>query len=135
MANEKEYKGLARSLRILYTIVGSPYFYTKKRLAERYDVDESTITRDFIAFENAGFELDFDERYRYALSAEKKYDNLKSLLVFSPKEEDILTEALRLFGANDKAVEKLQNKLSRVYDISKMHNTFDKNFLKLKNRK
>ena len=129
MAKEKEYMGRTRSLRILFAIVESPYFYTIKRLAERYEVDESTITRDFLAFENAGFGLDYDERYRYALSAEKKYDSLKSLLVFSPKEEEILTEALRSFGANDKAVEKLQNKLSRVYDISKMHNTFDKNFL------
>jgi predicted DNA-binding transcriptional regulator YafY len=126
---EKEYIGLARSLRILRTIVESPYFYTKKRLADQYEVDESTITRDFEAFKNAGFDVDFDERYRYALSAEKKYDNLKSLLVFSSKEEEILTTALQKLGINNKAIANLQNKLSRIYDASKMHNTFDKNFL------
>ena len=126
---EKEYIGLARSLRILRAIVESPYFYTKKKLAERYEVDESTITRDFKAFENVGFELDYDERYRYAVSAEKKYDYLKSLLVFSSKEEDILTTALQKLGLNNNTIENLQKKLSRIYDASKMHNTFDKNFL------
>jgi predicted DNA-binding transcriptional regulator YafY len=129
MANEKEYTGRIRSLRILFTIVEAPYVYTKKRLAEKYEVDESTITRDFEAFKSAGFDLDYDERYRYALSAEKKYDNLKSLLVFSSKEEEILTTALQKLGINNKAIENLQNKLSRIYDASKMHNTFDKNFL------
>ena len=129
MASEKEYTGRVRALRILFTIVSSPYTYTRKRLAEMYEVDESQVKRDFEAFKSAGFELDYDERYRYALVAEKKYDNLKSLLIFSAKEEDILTEALRMLGTNDKAVKKLQDKLSRIYDVSKMHNTFDKNFL------
>ena len=129
MANEKEHLGRERSLRILCTIVEKPFFYTKKRLAEIYDVDESTIGRDFKAFENVGFELSRDERNRYGLGVDKKYDSLKSLLVFSSKEEDILTNALQSLGSNDKAVENLQKKLSRIYDASKMHNTFDKNFL------
>ena len=34
--------------------------------------------------------------------------SLKALLVFTPKEEDILTSALQNLGTNDKAVEKLQ---------------------------
>jgi len=126
---EKEYNGLTRSLRILRTVVESPYFYTKKKLAERYEVNESSITRDFRAFENVGFELHFDERYRYALSAEKKYEHLKNLLVFSTKEEEILTTALQKLGLNNTTIENLQKKLSRIYDASKMHNTFDKNFL------
>ena len=129
MASDKEYTGRQRSLRILFAIVENPYFYTLKRLAERYEVDESTIKRDFEAFKTAGFDLDFDERYRYALSAEKKYENLKSVLIFSQKEEDILNEALRQLGANNRDVEKLRLKMSRIYDVSKMHNTFDKNFL------
>ena len=129
MSTEKEYLGRTRSLRILFAIVAAPYVYTKKRLADIYNVDVSTITKDFDAFESAGFELDHDERFRYALVAEKKYESLKSLLVFSPKEEDILTTALQQLGLNNKAVENLQTKLSRIYDVSKMNNTFDKNFL------
>jgi predicted DNA-binding transcriptional regulator YafY len=129
MTNEKEFTGRTRSLRILFSIVQSPFIYTIKRLAEKYEVDDSTIKKDFEAFRNAGFDLAFDKYYRYALSAEKKYDNLKELLVFSKKEEDILTAALQTLGTNNKAVEKLQKKLSRVYDVSKMNNVFDKNFL------
>ncbi len=129
MAKDKQYTGRTRALRILYTIVGSPYIYTIKRLAETYEVDESQIKRDFEAFKTAGFELDFDDNYRYALVAEKKYDNLKSLLVFTPKEEELLNDILKTLEKQGKSVEKLQNKMSRLYDVSKMHNTFDKNFL------
>ena len=129
MATEKEYTGRTRSLKILFTIVESQFTYTIKRLAERYEVDESTIRRDFEAFKAAGFDIEPDERFRYGLSAEKKYESLKSLLVFTPKEEETLTDALRNLQSQGKSVEKLQNKLSRIYDVSKMHNTFDKNFL------
>jgi predicted DNA-binding transcriptional regulator YafY len=129
MSNEKEFKGRERSLQILFAIVESPFRYTIKQLAEQYEVDESTIKKDFKAFRNARFDLVFDKHYRYALSAEKKYDNLRELLIFTKKEEDILTAALQKLGTNDKAVEKLQKKLSRVYDVSKMNNVFDKNFL------
>lgn len=50
MATEKEYTGRTRSLKILFTIVESPFVYTIKRLAEKYDVDVSTIKMDFEAF-------------------------------------------------------------------------------------
>ena len=103
MASEKEYTGRTRSLKILFTIVESPYTYTIKRLAERYEVDESTIRRDFEAFQSAGFDIDHDARFRYGLSAEKKYDNLKSLLIFTPKEEEALTDVLRLLAAQGKS--------------------------------
>ena len=129
MATEKEYTGRQRALRILFAIVEKPYFYTIKRLAEKYEVDESSIKRDFDAFRTAGFDLDHDERFRYALSAEKKYENLKSVLIFSRKEEELLNEALRQLGQDNREVEKLLLKMGRIYDVSKMHNTFDKNFL------
>jgi predicted DNA-binding transcriptional regulator YafY len=127
--SEKEYTGRIRSLRILFTIVSSPYTYTTKRLADKYEVDETTIQRDIKAFETAGFEVVQDDRFRYGLSADKKYDNLRSLLVFSPREEEILTQMLQELAKKGFSVEKLQNKLARIYDVSKMHNTFDKNFL------
>jgi predicted DNA-binding transcriptional regulator YafY len=63
------------------------------------------------------------------LSADKQYDSLRELLVFSSKEEDLLTTLLQEAAKKGKSVEKLQNKLARIYDVSKMHNTFDKNFL------
>ena len=129
MSTEKEYLGRTRSLRILFAIVAAPYIYTKKRLADKYEVDTSTITRDFEAFESAGFELHFDELYRYALRVDKKNEDLKSLLVFSAKEEQLLMSALQKLGTQDAAIEKLKAKMSRIYDVSKMHNVFDKNFL------
>lgn len=40
MANEKEYTGRARSLRILFAIVEKPFFYTKERLSSTYNVSK-----------------------------------------------------------------------------------------------
>lgn len=73
MSSEKEYTGRVRALKILKAIVEAPYFYTKKQLAKRYEVDETQIKRDFEAFRTAGFDLDRDKRHRYALIADKPY--------------------------------------------------------------
>lgn len=129
MPNEKEYTGRIRSLRILFAIVEKPFFYTKERFSKIYGVSKDAIGDDFDAFRSAGFELVRDDKHRYALSADKQYDSLKSLLVFSPKEEDKMNEALRNLGTQDILAEKLLKKLNRIYDVSKLHNTFDKNFL------
>ena len=129
MKNEKEYTGRIRSLRILFAIVESPFRYTKKQLADKYNVSESAIKDDFEAFKSAGFELTYDERYRYALALDRKFDSLKSLLVFTPKDEEIMMRGIESSAANPDDITKLKHKLSRIYDASKMPNTFDKNFL------
>ncbi len=126
---EKEYTGRVRALKILFLIVQSPFRYTIKRLAQKYEVNESTIKRDFEAFKEAGFNVVYNEHYRYGLNVERQYDNLKELLVFSKKEEDTLMTALQQMGTENKTVEKLKKKFSRLYDASKMSNVFDKNFL------
>ncbi len=129
MNTEKEYTGRLRTLRILLAIVEKPFFYTKKRLAEINAVDESTITKDFEAIRDARFELVHDGKYRYGLSADKQFDHLRALLVFNKKEEDLLTSALQNMETGGVEVERLLKKMSRIYDMSKMSNVFDKNFL------
>ncbi len=129
MAVEKEYTGRSRSLRVLRAIVQSPFIYTLKRLAEKYQVDESTIKKDIKAYRDAGFSIKPDEQHRYGFTVDRALDNLKSLLVFSPKEENLLISALQQYKSNEVDIEKLLKKMARIYDVSKMHNTFDKNFL------
>ncbi|NJN33801.1 MAG: WYL domain-containing protein [Saprospiraceae bacterium] len=63
------------------------------------------------------------------MSADRPYENLKSLLIFNKKEEDLLTLALQNMAADGNDVERLLKKMSRIYDLSKVSNTFDKNFL------
>jgi predicted DNA-binding transcriptional regulator YafY len=129
MAAEKDDAVKVRALKILKMIVENPFFYTRKQLADKNYVDESTIKRTFENFKSAGFEVLYDENYRYGLAADKPLEHLRELLVFSRKEEEILTAALQNTGLQDPSVVRLLNKMSRVYDVSKMHNVFDKNFL------
>ena len=129
MANEKEYTSSTRTLRILKAIIQSGKIYTKKQLADRYGVSVDTIDDDFRAIRNVGFELLYDERYRYYIELDKSYEYLKSLLVFSPKEENLIIEGLQNITHDSATAERLMRKISRIYDVSKMHNTFDKGFL------
>ena len=129
MANEKEYTSSTRTLRILKAIIQSGKIYTKKQLADRYGVSVDTIDDDFRAIRNVGFELLYDERYRYYIELDKSYEYLKSLLVFSPKEENLIIEGLQNITHDSPTAERLMRKISRIYDVSKMHNTFDKGFL------
>ncbi|MFM2268904.1 MAG: hypothetical protein RL757_2345 [Bacteroidota bacterium] len=129
MATEKEYTGRIRTLRILRALVELPFYYTKKELARIYNVSLDTIKDDFTAIESAGFDLQRDDRHRYGLVTDKHTNLLKSLLIFTSREEDLLTNGLQRLGLENKEVEKLSRKLSRIYDISKMHNVFDKGFL------
>ncbi|MBL7818844.1 MAG: WYL domain-containing protein [Saprospiraceae bacterium] len=129
MATEKEYTGRVRALKVLLSIVESPYVYTKQRLAERYCVGKDAIKEDLEAIKTAGFDLHYDKKYRYALGTERRYENLKSLLVFSPKEEELLNTAIRTMNADGRMVDRLLKKMNRLYDVSKMNSTFDRSFL------
>ncbi len=129
MPTEKEYTSRARTLRILRALSDKPFFYTKKKLMELYNVSEDTIKDDFSAIKECGIELSYDGRYRYGLVADKKNNLLQSMLIFTSREEDLLTNGLLQLGLENKEVAKLVRKMTRIYDVSKMHNTFDKVFL------
>lgn len=129
MATEKEYTSSTRTLHVLKAIIQSGKRYTKQQLADKHGVSKDTIDDDFKAIKNAGFDLKYDERYRYHIELDKSYEYLKSLLVFSPKEEDLIIEGLQNIAHDTAVAERLMRKISRIYDVSKMHNTFDKGFL------
>jgi biotin operon repressor len=129
MATEKEHRTSTRTLLVLKAIIQNSKKYTKQQLADMYGVSKDAIDDDFRAIRNAGFELKYDENYRYHIELDKSYEYLKSLLVFSSKEENLIIEGLQNIKHDEKTTERLMRKISRIYDVSKMHNTFDKGFL------
>ena len=64
---EKEYSTKTRVLRVLKAVTDSPFRYTKKQLADIYDMSESGIKDDFRQIRNAGFDLTYDKKYRYGI--------------------------------------------------------------------
>ena len=129
MATEKEYNSSARPLIVLLAIIESPNRHTKADFAKRHNVSDDTIKRDIDAMRTAGFDIRQDKKHRYALAMDRKFDKLREMLVFTPKEEALIIEGLQNITHDKTTAERLMRKMSRIYDVSKMHNVFTKNFL------
>lgn len=112
-----------RLIYLLRIIIESPYHYTKKQLAKKFNVHVDTIKKDFEDIKNAGFEMDIDSKYRYALLADRPYEHLKNLLLFSEEEQKYLITALNAQKGEEKMQKRMQNKLLSIYEMSRLGNS------------
>lgn len=109
-----------RLLKILRDILERPHGYTKKQLAQKYNVHEDTIKNDFEEIRNAGFELTIDKNYRYGLEQEKIADRLEDLLFFTPQERAMIQQSLLKDSSLQKANQRIIAKMENLYDISRI---------------
>ncbi|MCR9066318.1 MAG: WYL domain-containing protein [Cytophagales bacterium] len=118
-----------RILEILRTLIESPGFYTKKKLAEIYGVSPDTISRDFEDIRNAGFFIGTDQKHRYYLSPEKTTEQLKELLLISENEIDLIKKSLAN-SVSLKDQNRIINKLETLTSLPRIGNIiFTKPFL------
>lgn len=129
MAFDSNDVGMQRALKILFAIIERPNHYTRRMFKDIYGTDESRIKKYFEEIKNAGFELDRDERSRYYLVPNKIFDELISLLVFSPKEEQMILEGLKHNNTAERDIEKIKAKLPRLYDVTKFHHLINQTTL------
>lgn len=116
-----------RLLKVLLLLLERPNGYTKKQLAEKYNVHEDTIKKDFDEIRNAGFTLDFDTNYRYAIRNDHAYEYLKELLYFSDREQLLLDKVITQIDPTD---QRLHQKIKSIHDISRLgSNLLNKAFL------
>ena len=120
MTKEAEYGTKMRLLRIMQALLDRPYAYTKRQLADQYAVDPDTIKNDFSAFNNAGFLVRYDEKYRYAFVEDKPYKQLKDLLHFSEEDQLLLMQAIDHIAAHTTRGKKLKSKLGSLYDYHRL---------------
>ncbi|MDF7820486.1 WYL domain-containing protein [Runella sp. MFBS21] len=120
-----------RLLAILKLLIESPYQYTKKTLATKYNVDPDTIKKDFEELRDADFNVDYDNKYRYAIVPNKPLEHLEDMLFFTETEKEILMEALSVNPkASEKRSKRMQEKLNMIYDVSKLGSSlFSRTFL------
>ncbi len=121
---EKEYTTKVRLLRIQRALLERPFGYTKQQLADRYNTHPDTIKKDFQAFREAGFEITHNEKYCYGFTVDKPLEELKDLLHFSEKDQELLLEAIGRLGDHDSSVEKLKRKIVSIYDYARLGNAF-----------
>lgn len=98
----------------------APYVYTLKELAEKMGVNERTIKRDLEELRNAGFVVDYDRKYRYALRTEERGKELQDLLYFSAEEQQMLYSAIDNLSLSEKKTRRLREKLGSLYDFHKL---------------
>lgn len=120
MTNEKEYGHKHRLIRIFRAIVERPFGYTKQQLASQYAVHKDTISNDFDVFRTAGFELDRDEKDRYAFIVDRPMQKVQRLLYFSEEERTLLHAAIDNLQATPEKQIRLKQKLHALYDYSKL---------------
>lgn len=120
-----------RLLAILKLLIESPYQYTKRTLATKYNVDSDTIKKDFDELRDADFDVQYDEKYRYAIVPNKQLEHLEEMLFFTESEKEILVEALANNAkASEKRTKRMQEKLNTIYDVSKLGSSlFSRTFL------
>lgn len=109
-----------RIVEIVLSIVERPRRYTKKDLAEIYDVSVDTISADFDCIRNAGLMLANDAEYRYHFTDKKQYEKLSALLYFSHEDQAQLREAIHLLPVSDREKEALKTKLASLYDFRRL---------------
>jgi len=111
-------KRIARLIRMLIT---RPFSYTMKELADRLERSIGTIKGDFNILKSAGFELKFDENYRYGFETEGGFQHLKDLLHFTEKDKQFLWEAIRNYElGGTKRGERVEKKLHSLYDYNRL---------------
>lgn len=124
MSDEKEYGPRARIMRILLAILERPFGYTIQQLASRYNVSKDTISDDLRIIGNSGFQLDYDDRYRYGFKVDKPYRQLQDLLHFSAEDQALLYRAIESLSLNTNRERLLKSKLSALYDFRRLGHAY-----------
>jgi fructose-1,6-bisphosphatase/sedoheptulose 1,7-bisphosphatase-like protein len=80
---------------------------------------------------DAGFDVQYDKKYRYAIVPNKPMEHLEDMLFFTEAEKEILIEALANNAkASEKRTKRMQEKLNTIYDVSKLGSSlFSRTFL------
>jgi predicted DNA-binding transcriptional regulator YafY len=112
-----------RLIKVFWAIIVRPNYYTKKQLAQKFNVHEDTIKNDFEDIRNAGFSLDYDKKYCYFIENDSQYEYLKDLLFFSEAEQQYLREMLNAQKGDEKMHKRLQSKLVYLYEMSRLGNS------------
>jgi len=124
MPKEKEYGIKMRLLKILFLIVEQPFRYKKKEIIARFQVNKSTIDRDFEVFKNLGLLLDIDEKYRYGFKTNQPYKQLHQLLHFTEEDQLLLGEAIDKISSYSRRGETLKKKLASLYDYHRLGHVY-----------
>jgi predicted DNA-binding transcriptional regulator YafY len=108
-----------RAIRVLLRILSHPYRYTKRDLAEHFEVSKDTIKEDIIAIQNTGLHFEQDSKYRCAVIPDRQFKELKHLQSLTEDDRFKIGEALN-HRLSSKDALYLKNKLASLYNFQQL---------------
>lgn len=119
-----DYGTRMRIVLLIRTLSESPWVFTLRQIAQRFQVSPDTIKGDLDTLRNAGYVVDYDKRYRYAFREEKPFTYLKDLLHFSEEDQLLLEEAIDQISPHTRRGERLKMKLSSLYNYNQLGHAY-----------
>lgn len=108
-----------RVLRVLLRILAHPYRFTKRDLADHFEMSKDAIKEDLEAIINIGLHFHQDNKYRCAIIPDRQFKELKHLQSLNEDDQTKISEALSRFCSSKDALY-LKNKLSSLYDFQRL---------------
>lgn len=108
-----------RVLRVLLRILSHPYRFTKRDLAEHFDVSKDTIIDDINAIKNAGLHFEQKNQHRCAVIPDRQFKELTHLQSLTEDDRYKIGDALNRFLSSKDAMY-LKNKLDSLYDFQQL---------------
>lgn len=110
-----------RVLRIVLRILGQPYQYTRRNLAEYYGVSKKTVDEDIKEIEDAGIKLDkHHPHYKLAIFPDGSFKELEHLMPLTVEEQHRIKLAIDKSTGSTKEADKLKRKFSTLYDFQRL---------------
>ncbi len=108
-----------RIVRIILLLLNKPYFYTKKKIADRLDITERNFEDDKKVLKHLGLRVDYKRPgYTYGIIPEEDFEELSYLSPLTSADRAQITNALQKIPAKDRMY--LNRKLDRLYDFQKL---------------
>jgi len=108
-----------RVLKVLLRILAHPYRFTKRALADHFEVSKDTIKDDIKAMVNIGLHFHQDNKHRCAIIPDRQFKELKHLQSLNEDDQATINDALARHCSSKDALY-LKNKLSSLYDFQRL---------------
>lgn len=109
-----------RCVRILLRMLAYPYMYTRKQLADHFNVSKDVVSECIDVYRNVGLHFDQDKpHYRCAIIPQKGFKELDRLLSLTPDDRSKIGMALQRYASTKDALY-LQRKIESLYDFQQL---------------
>jgi predicted DNA-binding transcriptional regulator YafY len=113
---------LSKMLEMILPLAGNAG-YSKKQIADKFQISERTVYRYLETFRQAGLVLDLQNGYYRIDRNNSEFKDISQLLHFSKEEGYILSKAIHAIDDNHVIKSNLVKKLYALYDFDRVAQT------------